>query len=872
MGLAMLDGLKELLTFRPGRKRDLTYSVLFKKFKSILERNNRILELMADMGDKMGGEYVFDSQYLISAVEVISDLVFKMISDYSVLTEKKNRELFVVFDEIQRHLQEELAGRHDFAGGSLTLPLLESGQDMQELSGLKMAVLAEMNDKLHLPVPDGFVITTKAYFDFMRHNNVDSMVEKGIAGWNRRDETYLKNLSEKVMKKIEGGEIPRAITSQIDARMDVLQQKFPNKRIRVAARSSAWGEDGEISFAGQYESVLNVTRRKLYHAYKTVVASTYAYDVWRYRLDRDFREHEVAMAVGCQIMADATVSGVLHTYSEENNQAVMLVNATWGLGLPLVGGETGGDSFILSRTPPYDVCQTILGNKPRRLVCAEEEGTAWEDVPEGLTKEPCLSVDRLVSLAEIAMTIERYFKRPQEIEWTVKENGELAVLQARPLRLRQARQTDEVAVDDAMRNAEVIFSGRGMIAQRGVAVGPVHIVDSDETLDNFPHGAILVAKFTTPRYSRVMNRTSGIITDVGSPAGHMANIAREYRVPTLVNTEIGTRLLKQGDVITLDATQNVVYRGRISELDRYELTEEVVFEETYEYRLLRSLLKRITPLNLVDPHGLNFKPEACRTYHDITRYIHEKAVEELIRVSEKYSSKYFATPYRLMSGLPLGLNMIDAGGGVKGTGNTKLVTADRIECLPLKELITGIHSSGLWCTEPVSVDMGSLMSSITRTFSSSMPGMQKVGRNLAVIFKEYMNMHLHLGYHFTVIDAYISEMLNDNYIYFRFVGGVTDNIRRSRRARFIREVLERYDFRVELHGDLVVGRLKKLTLDRMALRMRMIGGLIGYTRQLDVRMNDDSQIGQHMDAFFKAMDGLLAEEDGNENERGEHGQ
>jgi pyruvate,water dikinase len=122
-----------------------------------------------------------------------------------------------------------------------------------------------------------------------------------------------------------------------------------------------------------------------------------------------------------------------------------------------------------------------------------------------------------------------------------------------------------------------------------------------------------------------------------------------------------------------------------------------------------------------------------------------------------------------------------------------------------------------------------------------------------VVLKPYMNLHLRLGYHFNIVDAYMCDNINDNTISFRFLGGVTDFLRRSRRAKFIATVLERYDFRVDVHGDLVVGRIKKLPLARMTSRMRMLGGLIGYARQLDARMHSDAQIAHHVEIFTSAM-------------------
>jgi pyruvate,water dikinase len=221
-------------------------------------------------------------------------------------------------------------------------------------------------------------------------------------------------------------------------------------------------------------------------------------------------------------------------------------------------------------------------------------------------------------------------------------------------------------------------------------------------------------------------------------------------------------------------------------------------------------------------------------------------------------------PKRLESDIPLGLVVIDIENGTSVPREAKSVSPDQIVSVPMKALLDGLSESGMWGTEPVPVDISSFMSSVTRTFNSSTSG-GLAGRNLAVISKEYMNLNLKLGYHFNIVDAFIGEALNDNYIYFRFLGGVTDVIRRSRRARFIAEVLEQLDFRVEVHGDLVVGRLKKISKSRMYKKMKVLGGLIGYTRQLDVTMNNDSQIPKRIADFMRRIRPLTEVQDGGSN-------
>jgi pyruvate,water dikinase len=853
----MLRLLKNLFAFRRRPKHVLPFSVLFKKFQSILERNNRILELMADMGDKLGGEYVYDRHFIEEATERLGDMVFKLISDLSILNQHKNTELFLACEHIHQAIQEELSGRHVLTTGEWVIPLKELGHELNEQAGTKMANLGDIYNRLGLSTPDGFVVTSRSFMEFMQDNGLLVKAEKAMEFWRTKDMAALQGLADEMQKSILAATLPRKLTSQILAEFDLLAERLQLRTLTVALRSSASGEDGASSFAGQYETALNVSRDRLLDGYRRVIAGTYTFKAWHYRLYRGYHEHETTMAVGCQAMVEGRVSGVLHTYAPHLAEGVMIANAVWGLCAPVVRGDRSTDTIVLDRTPPYTLRSLAVVDKAQRLVLAPGGGTKWEDTPKELHDAPSLSPGQMQRLAEAAMGIERYYKRPLEIEWTYDLQGNLQILQARPLRYWSAPPALEEKINEATRNAEMVFSGKGFVAQCGVAVGEIFLVENDADLEAFPHGAIMLARHTSPRYASIMHKARGIITDVGSPTGHMATLAREYRVPTLVNTEVATSLLRTGDEITLDATQNTVYRGHISALDRFELIQEEVFEDSYEYRLLRRVLKHISPLNLVNPQSEDFVPAACRTCHDITRYIHEKAVEELIHLSEKQEARFLSAPKRLEADIPLGLLVIDAGGGTTCSPAARTVTPEQIVSLPLRELLAGLCGLGMWRTEPVAVDLGSFMASFTRTFPSSLASPREVGRNLAVVLPDYLNINMRLGYHFTIIDAYISEEINDNYIYFRFLGGVTEFIRRSRRAAFIAKVLANFDFRVEIHGDLVVGRLKKLSLQRMSERMRMLGGLVGYTRQLDARMHSDHDVSSHTEIFISAMTSVI---------------
>ncbi|MBF0482862.1 MAG: pyruvate, water dikinase, partial [Desulfovibrionaceae bacterium] len=505
--------------------------------------------------------------------------------------------------------------------------------------------------------------------------------------------------------------------------------------------------------------------------------------------------------------------------------------------------------------PPHELLSSEIGLKTTRLARDAAGGTRTEDVPADLAASPCLDKDQLVLLAKTAMSLERFFKRPLDVEWAFTSEGELIVLQARPLSIKPKICTPGPDVAEATKDVPVLISGKGVPAMGGVSAGPVHIVVEGADLADFPYGAILVTHHSSPRFARIMPKCRGIITEMGSATGHMATIARELRVPTLVGVSDATRILREGQEITLDADHIVIYEGVVEALCRYELGKEDVFEESWEYRTLKRVLRHISPLTLLDPDADSFSPEKCKTFHDIARYVHQRAVDKLINLSEEHREIKESAPHRLVTKLPLGLTVIDVEGGLR-RGAPGEIREEDVLCRPLRALLEGVNASGMWETCAVAVDMGSFMSSVTRTMTASQSHPTTLGRNLAVISEEYLNLHLRLGYHFTVVDAYLGESVNDNAVLFRFMGGVTDFTRRSRRAGLIAAILERYDFVVKITGDMVTGRAKKHPEADMLDKMYMLGGLIGYTRQLDARLGSDDDGRRHFEEFVQRINAL----------------
>lgn len=834
-----------------GRKKSapqVPFSVLFSVFQKILQYNNQVLELMAEMGTKLGGAYIFDQQYIRSTCHHIADLVYKLIYNLNALAPKKYLVLYDALGAINSDIEEELAGRPVIPQTEYTMPYRLITDDFTEVVGAKNANLAEIKNLLGLKAPEGFAITTQAFRAFMEYNRLLEKMDALNAAWQKGDASK-KQAAEEIRRLILEGTVPQPLQKEIYRSLDNLYQGLNPEEVLLALRSSATSEDTEHTFAGQYLSLLNEPRENILQAYKSILASLYSDSVMEYRRQKELMDYQDSMAVACQLIVDAKVSGVLYTLDPRApDRDVMLINATWGLGAPVVSGKARADLYTMDREEPYPLKSLDIVRKPEKLVPQKGGGTDIRTVHQELQTKTCLTDEQMKQIAEAGLKIERYFKKPQDIEWAIDHEDNLVILQARSLNIKDQVANLVCDISSVLDDFSIIFRDKGSIAQEGISTGKVFLVKTEEDLDRFPSDAVLVTAYTSPRLGKVIKKASAIITDVGSPTGHMATIAREFRVPTIVNTGVATQLLRPDQIITVDARENVVYEGAVKALCYYEFVDEI-FETTYEYRLLQRVLKKIAPLNLLDPSEKNFAPSGCKTFHDITRYVHEKAVEELIGLEYDRTSDTARAGRKLKFDIPLDLILIDIGGGIKESANISYIKPQEVISVPMKAFLDGLSVPGGWDREPMSVDFGSFMSSLTRTFSSSMATPKYIGQNLAVLSKEYVNINLRLGYHFNMIAAHITENLNDNYAYFRFLGGVTDISRRSRRAKMLAEILTKSDFRVDIRGDLVIARIKKLDLELMERKMKILGLLVAFTRQLDVKMNHEQEVERLKNVF-----------------------
>ena len=842
-----LRPLRELWgkAFRP--KPDfLAFSEVFDHFQKLLRDHQEVMELIADLGEKSGGEYIFDRQYLVDLIDHLKDVLLRMVKTLNLITVNRHVELYSTLDRILLPLDAELHGRLSLSAEMPSvIPLRTLPLDQPELTGGKADILGHIIQSLRIPVPDGFVVSTRAYRTFLETNHLEDRSHGLLEAW-ASGEMDERQVARQLQYGILGGVVPHDVATAVRRQVEKGAEYW-------AVRSSAYGEDGELSFAGVHETLLNVPAEAILTAYRRVLASLYSAEALVYRKQMGMLGEDTAMAVLCQETIPSVAAGVIHTLDVVDPQTNRLViYASLGWGRTVVEGKAPVDRYVVEKEPPYRLMVQEITAKTTMV--KPKAGGGEEEVPVPVEEQnrPALPGEAMETLVQWALTLERYFKRPQQIEWALDEKGRCWILQSRELTFPKALGPSREDVVEIGARYPVIIRDRGVVAHAGIASGPVCRVDSDDKIDRFPEGAVLVIKYTAPWLARIVPKASAIIAERGSAAGHLATIAREFRVPTLVGVAGATELLQEGARVTVDTKQRVIYEGQVRELLQYELVKTVVFEEAPEFRLLRRLHRHIAPLKLVDPQSPEFTPQGCASVHDVIRFVHEKAVEELMNLPRLVKRFRGIQVWTLESDLPLGIKILDLGGGIDPKAKENKVRPALILSLPFLSLWAGLSAPGVWSTEPVPVYFKGLISSLSKTHAEVPGGAPLAGFNLGVISESYLNLHLHLGYHFNLIDARMDPAdSSHNHIYFRFVGGVTDITRRSRRAQLLSTILSKCDFKVDVKGDLVIGRILHLPQEEMERQLRLLGRLIGFTRQLDVQLRRDEDVSQFVESFFR---------------------
>jgi pyruvate,water dikinase len=801
----------------------------FNNFMFVLRSNNSTLKIISGLMEKSRGNEPFDSEYISSAVRQIDDNVSKMIRNMVELGGDKYEKLYDLLDEIIRHINFIISNRLDIERDEYTIPLDNLDKESINRAGGKNSRLGEIKARLDLHVPAGFAISAWAYQKFISENNLQERITAELENLDINSYEQLERRSANIRKMIYNASTPADISEAILSAFDDLVQKHPGNY--VSMRSSAIGEDSTFSFAGQYKTFLGVRREDLLERYREIIAAKYAPKAIFYYISNSLDESELAMSVSCMMMVDARCAGVVYTRDPVNpHSGRMIINSIYGLGKNLVSGVVNPDVFYIDRRT-LDIIETNISEK-KQMLRIDTDGSLYQDHVHGSDRRrPSISITRVRELAEYSRQLEAHFHHPLDIEWAIDRSGTIYILQARPLRM--------VDLTGDGPEPEIDYSRHKVLARGGTTVypgagsGKIRIVKNRDDISDVRPGMVIAAPNPFPSLITALEQAGALITRTGSIASHLATIAREYHVPSIFGIK-DFSTLEDGMEVTVDATNGYVLEGIEEELIRDLRQQKKPYRYEPRFSKLKKILGYLSPLNLIQPTDKNFSVERCETIHDITRFAHQKALEELYNSYERMVTRG-RVGVRLNSRIPLPLDLIYIDEAPESLAKKK-IHDHNLGSEPMQAFWNGVIDEGWPTPLPSGVKA---ISSATGGQSGRSHTQVWSKRSFAVLHKEFMLASLKMGYHFSTIESICSPDSAKNYIKMQFKDGGASLGRRKRRIRLITSVLSHYGFENHSRGDFLDTALYHEEPQQIKEKLFILGRLAMLTKQLDMALSND---------------------------------
>ncbi len=438
-----------------------------------------------------------------------------------------------------------------------------SSNDLNLVGG-KGLHLGEMY-KIGMPVPPGFVVTTKAFDEFLERTGIGKKIDEIIKNTNVDNTQELLENSKKIKELIISQEIPYHIKKEIE---EAYRQLSYSSEIRqekaleliaagremalVAVRSSAQAEDlPTASFAGQQATFLNVKGVKdVVEATKKCWASLYEPRAIFYRAKNNVTKSSIAVVI--QKMVNSEKSFIVFTVNPVTGENNIIIEATWGLGEEIVSGAVEPDHYVVSRDGK--ILKKKIGKKTKMKVRDyATDRTIEVNVPESKVFAQVLTEEEISRIASYALQLEKYYGKPQDIEGAIEKN-KIYIVQTRPITAIGKKK--EVKIE-----GKILLKGLG--ASPGIATGKVKIVRGLNDISKVEKGDILVTEMTSPDLVPTMSKCAAIVTDKGGANCHAAIVSRELGIPAVVGTREATKILKDGMIVTVDAYNGIIYEGEV---------------------------------------------------------------------------------------------------------------------------------------------------------------------------------------------------------------------------------------------------------------------------------------------------------------------
>ena len=431
-------------------------------------------------------------------------------------------------------------------------------EDINSVGG-KGASLGEMT-AIGLPVPKAFVVTAQAFRKFLIETGIEEELFRRLERLDVDDNGALESVSKDVQGLVLSVEMPDQIREEIVAAYD----RMGEDGTVVAVRSSATAEDlPDASFAGQQDTFLNILgETDLLEAVQQCWASLYGARAIYYRSKQGFDDRSVNIAVVVQELIRSEKSGVMFTSHPVTGEPLTIVEGSWGLGEAVVSGSVSPDNYVFDLRSER-VVDRLIAEKEIMIVPEGKRGTKTVTLSAKQRTAPVLSDAEVARLATLGKIAEDHYGIPQDVEWAIVGDV-FFILQSRPITTIKRPEIPHGGSAEQQKGSLGVVLVEGQGASPGVVSGRVVIVRDVKDTSAVKDGDIMVTKMTNPDMVPAMRRVSAIVTDEGGMTCHAAIVSRELGTPAVVGTKKATKLLRDGQVVTVDGEKGIIYEGAVA--------------------------------------------------------------------------------------------------------------------------------------------------------------------------------------------------------------------------------------------------------------------------------------------------------------------
>lgn len=442
--------------------------------------------------------------------------------------------------------------------------------------GGKNASLGEMVQQLQplgIQIPNGFAVTADAFRFFLEENKLTPFISESLSELDKDQFSNLRQVSQKIKECLLGANIPEVLISEIVKAYRLLCEEA-GREVELAVRSSATAEDlPGASFAGQHDSFLNIKGEKaLLDKVKACFASLYNARAIKYRHDKGFDKHVIALSVGVQVMvrADLASSGVIFTIEPETGfDNAVLITGCWGLGENIVQGAVIPDEYLIFKPSLEKGKRSIIskkaGSKTKTMIYSKHGGVVNLDTEPAKQRLLVLNDQEVETLGKWAVAIEKHYKMPMDIEWAKDGlNGELYIVQARPETIHSGKDPFLLKEYALIETGHLLSTGYAIGS--GITTGKIKRLKSPAESHLLEKDEILLTEITNPDWDPMMKKAAAIITSKGGRTSHAAIVAREVGALAIVGAENALETLQTGDLVTIDNASGKigkVYSGKL---------------------------------------------------------------------------------------------------------------------------------------------------------------------------------------------------------------------------------------------------------------------------------------------------------------------